>query len=586
MPEQQISEPQRPVHEARLNSFRPPIPGGWQSSTGTPMNEDIPQVAGGNLQPPHMQSRFDSSESIPTAKAPVQHNDSNDDTQKKAFAAAAAAGSALAGIFSGAALTHAGQSDSEFDSERETNGSRNEPPDTSDTRDFAQMQQTGYTVSRQTDEDKAGPTPVQNTYAGPNPPVAATAPFNAGGTSGGILEGRESDEKAGEAYADYPAPLRTSRIGDASTPTRSSMPNMMAFNDTDSPKDSEKLTQEIEKSLTPEPSREEPSREENIVSQQHAAPISVMSPPTAPGIANTSLQQQAGHGYPSRGLDISSSQREQPSPMAPMPYAVTQRPRPSIDTNVPAEPRRPFIDHRFSWEKEVEQETQPSQPALPQPGVPTQSIQPPPPQPVAVDTNNKPPETPPKDTAVTLPTGRRDTAQSESAGKEILPQPDVAVLSNKQPGASALEVAQQQRLMQPLTFQTILGYGTPAERIKAFDDTRNVYVSSDGNLNNWLQAMRSQHDSDPVLPQSLSPSIGKKLDASGRYNGSLGNTVETSQSRDDTPLRGTKLMQEDTKRVMAAAGRLSGKAGIAAKGLFSKGKDKLRNASAGDKVAY
>ena len=69
-------------------------------------------------------------------------------------------------------------------------------------------------------------------------------------------------------------------------------------------------------------------------------------------------------------------------------------------------------------------------------------------------------------------------------------------------------------------------------------------------------------------------------------------TSENLMSHKPSPRRiltnpaGAKQMQEDGKKLMAAAGRFGGKAGTAAKGLFAKGKDRMRNASSGEKVAH
>ena len=122
-----------------------------------------------------------------------------------------------------------------------------------------------------------------------------------------------------------------------------------------------------------------------------------------------------------------------------------------------------------------------------------------------------------------------------------------------------------------------MSIGNQQARIKAFNDTRDRYTQNDGGLNQWIMSMQTPEHSD------LFQSNGLLRPAAAN----AGNTPNRpSPNRPLGSISGSKLMQEDGKKLMAAANKYGGKAGVAAKGLFAKGKDKFRSASGGNKVAH
>jgi len=110
----------------------------------------------------------------------------------------------------------------------------------------------------------------------------------------------------------------------------------------------------------------------------------------------------------------------------------------------------------------------------------------------------------------------------------------------------------------------------------AFNDSRQVHATSDGQLEGWLSSLNTPEHSDVFA-------------LNGRVSHEAAEVVSAhkpSPRRTLTESVGSRHIQEDGKKLMAKAGKFGGKAGIAAKGLFAKGKEKMRNASSGEKVAY
>ena len=116
-----------------------------------------------------------------------------------------------------------------------------------------------------------------------------------------------------------------------------------------------------------------------------------------------------------------------------------------------------------------------------------------------------------------------------------------------------------------------MNIGNHNARMDAYVQNRSHYAQSDGLLDQWMASMHESPEHADVF--------------SGRPQANVASSNRPSPGRSMPSISGGKTMQEDGKRLMAAAGRFGGKAGGAAKGLFAKGKEKLRQASAGtDKV--
>ena len=114
-----------------------------------------------------------------------------------------------------------------------------------------------------------------------------------------------------------------------------------------------------------------------------------------------------------------------------------------------------------------------------------------------------------------------------------------------------------------------MNVGNHQARMEAYAHNRELYAQSDGLLDQWITSMRDTPEHADIFSGRAKPSAAPPRPSPGRALPSIA---------------GGKIMQEDGKRMMAAAGRFGGKAGGAAKGLFARGKEKLRQASAGDKV--
>ncbi|OQU96461.1 hypothetical protein CLAIMM_02542 [Cladophialophora immunda] len=383
---------------------------------------------------------------------------------------------------------------------------------------------------------------------------------------------------------DYiPAPLRTSRLIDTSSP-RPPIPNVSMPQDTPTESDNERLQQEIVKSLTPKSSNldgqnaqgSSPSGtiprgtiHQNVDDPEPGpktlAPLHVITPrpiePTTltndgnlsnfdqPRAESTMLSSQTSTAFP-RGATI--------SPSVDTDMAGTSQ------TEAPVEERmvmggKPFLQQRFSWETGSSQPPsastpkQMSPPSASSPDTITAQV------PLASGLVDKPQ----MDVEVDQPIARQATLSSH--------EPIQVVQPSRVPTAAG-EVPQSPRQHdEPPTFRTILNLGTPAERIKAFNDSRQYYATPDEQLGNWLMSMKTPENSE------LFATNGRlSLDRAESIN-----IHKPSPRRMLTESAGH--MQEDGKRLMAAAGRFGGKAGTAAKGLFAKGKEKMRHASSGEK---
>ena len=131
---------------------------------------------------------------------------------------------------------------------------------------------------------------------------------------------------------------------------------------------------------------------------------------------------------------------------------------------------------------------------------------------------------------------------------------------------------------EPIPFRDILALSEAQQRIQAFQDAAKSYTQSDGMLTNWMQSMDTREHDDVFTSAGQTPGSIDQAHSSSPYR--------PSPRRDFTGASGSISIPKDGKQLLAAANKYGGKAGIAAKGLFAKGRDKLRTASASDKVAY
>lgn len=546
--ETEVSRPS----QARLESFRPVIPGGWQSYTATP-GVHTPQQEAPPLSVRPSEQRFDSTNSIPTAKAPRGNHSG---LSNEAFAAAAAAGTALAGSFSGPAMSGGRDDMSDDESENEwdqSSTSSKEQAPTHEVRDFAAT---------------PGSQPhIQSLHAS-----KGVAHSDAATPSDITGKDTPSESGAGQSTLDYfPAPLRTSRSLEPGVTARQAATNRSSFEDHGEHGNDEEIQQQIVKSLTPRSSNfDAPPRDD----AQHQT-----LPATTFGATASSAPWHESD-------DMYSGRSEQHTPPIETPVKtiqpVSHQPQFSV-SSIGSSPHRPFLEQRFSWEMEKDQPTAASAAApvvtTVEDNVATRRPSTPP---VMRSATAQSPETPrvatlssPTDQDIANTPGSRPT----SSGDAEEPPLGRTSTSYGDTPQKPLPVTLAPGMAQPKAFQTIMKMGNQQDRIKAFDDNRIAYGQSDGQLDQWIQSMQAPEHADIF---SSNGRIWKDAGSTGDRSG----PQRVPSSRPIGNISGARVMQEDGKKLMAAAGRFGGKAGIAAKGLFAKSKDKFRAASASEKVAH
>lgn len=149
-------------------------------------------------------------------------------------------------------------------------------------------------------------------------------------------------------------------------------------------------------------------------------------------------------------------------------------------------------------------------------------------------------------------------------------------------------------------FREILALKTPADRIRGYNEARDQFAKQDTGLSHWLAITTSElpEHADvlssvgrrPAVMMGHKPSSSRLLssfrptgqsDASESSNAMYGQGSSPSGS-------GNKLssqqVQAKGKDLLRSAGVVGGKANVAAKGFFSKGRSKLRGGGGADKV--
>ncbi|KAG9776576.1 hypothetical protein KCU88_g4827, partial [Aureobasidium melanogenum] len=380
----------RPPAQPRLESFRPAIPGGWQSFTSVAessaqgststlqSSSDLSQI---QYRPPFAPTHVESTESIPTAKAPENHGGAEPDSiTHKAFAAAASAGSALAESLTGHrpipepdASGEASEDSSENEWDASSNSSKQDV-DRVSVRDQTQEQTQGP-PSAETAEPAGRSSPTYPSEDKNTPLDVSPVPPDDGG---------QHDTDAADSHADsyFPAPLRTARL--SATVSRPPIPEVTVQQGSPSENDNERLELEIEKSLTPRssdltgandsrPAQIEVTNTDEAPS--FADPRSSSSPlssetrdvPRQESSSNSELAAIIG-GAPSIAAQatestmVSSENRALPQ-QGP---SKTTRDEGALAASAPAtrsfdEPPvgkdgRPFLQQRFSWETQIEPE--------------------------------------------------------------------------------------------------------------------------------------------------------------------------------------------------------------------------------------
>ena len=631
-----VEEVPRPSNP-RLESFRPSLPGAWNSyttSTGTssPVRAATPLQTSDNMSQgsaPHAEVQEDET---PTAGPPKPRKEGYE-TSGTAFEALAAAGSALSGAFS--AVTGIRQDDP----------SDNEDSTEASTRNATPVQEGPGSLSPiQEVLSVASSTPASP----PASPPAKDAPY---------------EQKRSQAGY-FPSPLRASNSVETQTPMRPQMrPQMLPALSTDnSPQDTEndRLRKEIVRSLTPKstkgdiPLRTDDEPEPVPTTTHVAASSSIQKAQSS--VSTPVSEDDESWGKPAQVESVDASSESQPAQFE------DKRSTPSHTEETQQQPAgsfagtsdRPLLQKRFSWEASTESvgtlssprgmaattspqsqflDTTDSPRTIRAPtdsvnsGIPLQSkssddgtahrIRD---RPTIIpvtesqeDLQSVSPPHPSTDPA----DGSRKSVESVSHHEPVArhdSHPDPAVqpstpslstnLAPEHPGRPTLPKTTTAR---ELSFREILNINTPQERIRAYDATRQQVASQESGLVTWLQATGSQypehhlllnrngrlfpepasggHAHKPSPSRSKFPRIGASLGGGGQQ--AHAETNDVPKPSFGSPSSGkltSQQVQEEGKKLLQSAGKIGGKAGGAAKGLFAKGKNKLRASSGGDKV--
>ena len=215
--------------------------------------------------------------------------------------------------------------------------------------------------------------------------------------------------------------------------------------------------------------------------------------------------------------------------------------------------------------------------------------------------------------SVAAPSGSSDLDSEQESVTMHASLPDPVDQPSKSAAASDhIQEQSAQSLLEATTakeisFREILSMSTPQERIRAYISMRHQVASQGSGLANWLQTTGSQYpehhalldqngqmsiqQGDTIYHHKPSPSRSK-FPRIGSYYGGGGQQPHTEANHAPKPSFGSpssgKLtshqVQEEGKKLLQSAGKIGGKAGGAAKGLFAKGKNKFRASSGGDKV--
>lgn len=161
-------------------------------------------------------------------------------------------------------------------------------------------------------------------------------------------------------------------------------------------------------------------------------------------------------------------------------------------------------------------------------------------------------------------------------------------------------------------FREILALKSPSERIRAYDETREQFANLNTGLAHWLaiKANELPEHTDVFVDSGRRPAFqGHKPSPSrSKLGGLLQTGGHSSQSYSNNPPSApdgalgsaspygyspsvgssgklsSQQVQAKGKDLLHTAGVFGGKANVAAKGLFSKGKSKLRGSSSAEKV--
>lgn len=192
--------------------------------------------------------------------------------------------------------------------------------------------------------------------------------------------------------------------------------------------------------------------------------------------------------------------------------------------------------------------------------------------------------------------------ESGIATEHVPTPPQTAFRNNFSQDASLPPIppSQSAQLKIP-AFREISALKTPAERIRGYNDAREQFANLDTGLAQWIAVTATdlpEHTdvlSDvgraPAPIMSYKPSSSRLLTGlrSTRPRSDMPETAGSSFGQGSSPSGGssklaTQQVQAKGKDLLHNAGVFGGKANVAAKGLFSKGRSRLRGGMGADKV--
>ncbi|KAL9127248.1 MAG: hypothetical protein Q9217_003828 [Psora testacea] len=680
------SAPARPINE-RMESFRPHLPGGWESSasigaTSAPSQPTYYQNR--ELHPQASNSTDRTKELSPSKFEQTSRLAQIKDTSTDAFSAAAEAGNAIAG-----ALVSAVGYEKDGASKDHTSATRDRAAST-------------ITVVH---PEASRP---QMPQLGDDDSVASTPPPK------DIPRALETEEPRSDYFASSQAEEKDiASTSSGLAPAVAKQPVSLPALSTDvQPRqyESDRLRREIARELSPGmPS--EPSTAETDSPYQAASKYTINEPVSGRSRESGALPSEYDSywndksddssssfgGEPEQVVDAITAQRQQGAAVVGKSTdpAHTQPPT-STEPITSQQPIPRALQHRFSWEQPLADLCPPSQTGQESLPAAHQNVQPSPtsdflknqvypeghtaiPQAEAVHqpeplpeqytrqvpnptpeglptiepdvapeknatqkrpsiTTDQVPDLPryPVGLEVVTPLPEKQSTQSgerQDAGSVPTPKQQSAAMPQETPPGSSTHVTtpvtEDSQLPPPPTsappklpsFREIMALKTPTERIRAFNDTQQQFSNMNTGLAHWLAATTSRlpehgdilinqgrtcalgpgHKSSPSRSklgglistggQSGQPYYQQYLDASPQAAGPVstapGGDVGISPSQAFSSSSGKisgQQVQAKSKELLHSAGIIGGKANVAAKGLFSKGKSKLRDASGSKKV--
>ena len=660
---------------ARYESFRPQLPGGWDSYASTaptqPGLSEISRLHGqtadiasdtgpdtlqqnlfsvandkeGNGSQRGTASPTSANEAIDLSPTTVKHSLSNPSQKEESndpFSAVAAAGSALAG----AIVSAVGMEYKEDSADKAAKSSEKQSEDFNAPQGHsASMGSTDYHPDASkpwipaTDDGDSSIVPT---------PVAKDSPGNAN-TSGA------------SAYFPPFIPLKQKpRNVEATNIETPSRPHILpALSTETSPHDyeSDRLRKEIVRELSPHADRS--TSDGALASQAPTADDTMLSVYSGSrGQSHDSMvlprEYDSYWNGSSSGDDVSRPTSHQQAPMVASTVAVlpdertpvtlvssqlpgpnqqsmpvTHDPSQSIASSNTLQVRPDVLKHRFSWEPEPEEIISPPSDV---PG-PQEAISHP-------DSAIPQEQGNPKTSSYSVPDQKLSSVPDSTKNlpneptEKRLSQLGSPSLDEQQPSSTQVHEnasqapPQESMPLPPLpsaqnnlpTFREILALRSPMERIQAYNATREQFASMNTGLEHWTLTtindlpehgeLLKNGGNFPVNPgHKPSPSrtkFGGLRSASGQnaqqpyyqqYLNASSQPVQphpassaqgSSSGFSPSPGAGNKMssqqMQAKGKDLLHSAGVFGGKANVAAKGLFSKGKSKFRGSGGGEKV--